>query len=168
MSLPCIDVLQAHISEGARFAGVLQGAWDYYVLDKYQRLANTTAYNEVRAPVACKLTSVERSSAGGDLITILVLQDSFVLGKKLAAGGFGTVYKADLVKENDELQPVIVKKVIACTPDRVMPISLCDRLRHDRSVPICTCMPAQPTLPSMPSTQSMPRRAAQVMCCCCG
>ena len=29
-------------------AGVLQGAWDYYVLDRYQRLANSRPYSEVR------------------------------------------------------------------------------------------------------------------------
>ena len=34
-----------------------------------------------------------------------------MLGKKLAAGGFGTVYRADLIKEDKEVQPVIVKKV---------------------------------------------------------
>ena len=32
------------------FAGVLAGAIDYYILDKYQRLANTKPYDEVRSP----------------------------------------------------------------------------------------------------------------------
>ena len=36
------------------------------------------------------------------------------LGKKLATGGFGTVYRADLVdEESGEVREVIVKKVRA-------------------------------------------------------
>ena len=38
------------------FTGVLQGAWDYYVLDRYQRLANSQPFSEVCIlAVACAL-----------------------------------------------------------------------------------------------------------------
>lgn len=39
------------------------------------------------------------------------MQDSVILGKKLAAGGFGTVFRGDLVEENGEEVEVVVKKV---------------------------------------------------------
>ena len=39
-------------------------------------------------------------------------QENVRLGKKLATGGFGTVYKADLVdEESGDVRSVIVKKV---------------------------------------------------------
>ena len=42
------------------------------------------------------------------------LQENVRLGKKLATGGFGTVYRADLVdEETGEEREVIVKKVRA-------------------------------------------------------
>ena len=45
-----------------------------------------------------------------------MLQDNIRLGKKLATGGFGTVYRADLVDDEEPTDslPVIVKKVRAC------------------------------------------------------
>ncbi len=41
------------------------------------------------------------------------LQDNLRLGKKLATGGFGTVFKADLIDDEDpnDVRDVIVKKV---------------------------------------------------------
>lgn len=43
------------------------------------------------------------------------MQDDFILGKKLASGGFGTVYRADLVDTDADgetfKKDVIVKKV---------------------------------------------------------
>ncbi len=43
----------------------------------------------------------------------MLLQDNLRLGKKLATGGFGTVFKADLTDDEDpnDVRPVIVKKV---------------------------------------------------------
>ena len=35
-------------------AGVLQGAIDYYILDKIQRLTNTKAFTKVRQQLRCK------------------------------------------------------------------------------------------------------------------
>ena len=45
--------------------------------------------------------------------TTLLLQDNLRLGKKLATGGFGTVFKADLTDDEDpnDVRSVIVKKV---------------------------------------------------------
>ncbi len=44
-----------------------------------------------------------------------MVQDNLVLGKKLASGGFGTVYRADLIDVDQANEPikkdVIVKKV---------------------------------------------------------
>ncbi len=37
-------------------------------------------------------------------------KDDIVMGRKLATGGFGTVFKAELKEENGTLSPVIVKK----------------------------------------------------------
>ena len=70
------------------------------MLDRYQRLANTQPFS----------------------------QENFLLGKKLAAGGFGTVYKADLVRDNDELQPVIVKKVLPAVHLRCWRLPACQQL----------------------------------------
>lgn len=42
----------------------------------------------------------------------LVLQEDIRLGKKLAAGGFGTVFRGDLLDVYPEAElPVVVKKV---------------------------------------------------------
>jgi len=38
-------------------------------------------------------------------------QDDIILGRKLATGGFGTVFLGDLRKEDGTLVPVVVKKV---------------------------------------------------------
>lgn len=38
------------------------------------------------------------------------MQEDIKLGKKLAQGGFGTVFKAELI-EDDEITPIVVKKV---------------------------------------------------------
>ncbi|KAK9909952.1 hypothetical protein WJX75_009980 [Coccomyxa subellipsoidea] len=64
--------------------GVLAGAIDYYILDKFQRLTNTKTYTK----------------------------ENLRLGKKLATGGFGTVYRADLVDDEEPgpQRPVVVKK----------------------------------------------------------
>lgn len=35
-----------------------------------------------------------------------------MLGKKLAAGGFGTVYRGDLMEEDGDSIEVVIKKVI--------------------------------------------------------
>lgn len=45
--------------------------------------------------------------------SVLLLQDNLRLGKKLATGGFGTVFKADLIDDEDprDVRSVIVKKV---------------------------------------------------------
>ncbi|KAK9816689.1 hypothetical protein WJX72_003731 [[Myrmecia] bisecta] len=63
--------------------GVLMGAIDYYILDKIQRLTNVKVYTK----------------------------DDIKLGRKLAVGGFGTVYRGDLYSD-DKGSPkeVIVKK----------------------------------------------------------
>ena len=44
----------------------------------------------------------------------VLLQDNLRLGKKLATGGFGTVFKADLTDDEDpnDVRSVIVKKVL--------------------------------------------------------
>jgi hypothetical protein len=40
------------------------------------------------------------------------LQDDIKLGKRLAQGGFGTVYRAELLDESGEPStPIVVKKV---------------------------------------------------------
>jgi len=62
--------------------GVLAGAWDYYVGAKIQR-AKAKAFG----------------------------QEDIKLGKKLAQGGFGTVFKAELI-EDDEITPIVVKKAV--------------------------------------------------------
>ena len=43
----------------------------------------------------------------------MLLQDNLRLGKKLATGGFGTVFKADLIDDENpgDVRSVIVKKV---------------------------------------------------------
>eukprot|EP00884_Botryococcus_braunii_P013258 jgi/Botrbrau1/21933/Bobra.0249s0056.1 len=65
--------------------GVLQGAIDYYILDRLNRFTNTPYTKE-----------------------------NLVMGKKLASGGFGTVYRADLVDTDangkSTSKDVIVKK----------------------------------------------------------
>lgn len=63
--------------------GVLAGAIDYYILDKLSRLTNSRAFGP----------------------------ENFRLGKKLAQGGFGTVYRADLddAQGSKESEQVIVK-----------------------------------------------------------
>lgn len=38
------------------------------------------------------------------------LQDSVILGKKLAAGGFGTVFRGDLIEEDESSSEVVIKK----------------------------------------------------------
>jgi len=46
----CTSVVAGWVAGFATFhtsAGVLAGAIDYYILDKYQRLAKTKAYDEV-------------------------------------------------------------------------------------------------------------------------
>lgn len=46
------------------------------------------------------------------LVWVTLCQENVRLGKKLATGGFGTVYKADLVdEESGDVRSVIVKKV---------------------------------------------------------
>jgi len=60
--------------------GVLPGAWDYYVVSKKDR--ESRAYSK----------------------------DDIVLGRKLATGGFGTVYRGDLTTADGSVVPVIVKK----------------------------------------------------------
>ena len=48
----------------------------------------------------------------------LFLQDDIKLGKKLATGGFGTVYKAQLDDGSPEGRQVIVKKVLQQMPQQ--------------------------------------------------
>lgn len=43
--------------------------------------------------------------------TTVILQDSFVMGKKLAQGGFGTVYRGQLREEDGSLTEVVIKRV---------------------------------------------------------
>ena len=50
-----------------------------------------------------------QQSGHSDALT--VVQEDIVLGKKLASGGFGTVYRGDLVDEDDKERAIIVKKV---------------------------------------------------------
>lgn len=61
--------------------GVVPGAYDYYIASKIMRKA---------AKVYGK--------------------EDVILGKKLATGGFGTVYRGDLVAEDGTTTPIIVKK----------------------------------------------------------
>jgi len=62
--------------------GVVQGFWDTYVMAPYERKFKFQAYTK----------------------------DDIKIGKKLATGGFGTVYKATLQDDNGEERDVIVKK----------------------------------------------------------
>ncbi|KAK9809673.1 hypothetical protein WJX73_003046 [Symbiochloris irregularis] len=62
--------------------GVLQGAVDYYIFDKISRFSATLRLGPA----------------------------NFRMGKKLAEGGFGKVYRADLVDGDKEPEPVIVKQ----------------------------------------------------------
>jgi hypothetical protein len=39
------------------------------------------------------------------------LQDSVILGKKMAAGGFGTVFRGSLLEDNGNSSEVVIKKV---------------------------------------------------------
>eukprot|EP01025_Chloroclados_australasicus_P025117 TRINITY_DN2509_c0_g2_i1.p1 TRINITY_DN2509_c0_g2~~TRINITY_DN2509_c0_g2_i1.p1 ORF type:complete len:637 (-),score=76.78 TRINITY_DN2509_c0_g2_i1:453-2249(-) len=62
--------------------GVLQGFWDTYILATYQRKFGLKAYTK----------------------------DDIKIGKQLAKGGFGTVYKATLQQDDGNLRDIIVKK----------------------------------------------------------
>ena len=44
-------------------------------------------------------------------IWVARLQEDIRLGRKIATGGFGTVFKGELFDENDDSSRVIVKKV---------------------------------------------------------
>lgn len=48
------------------------------------------------------------------------MQDSVILGKKLAAGGFGTVFRGSLVEENGDTSEVVIKKVSVQKRNRKM------------------------------------------------
>ena len=50
-----------------------------------------------------RLSEIDRFEAG-------LLQDDIRLGRKLAVGGFGTVFKGDWIDGDTEL-PIVVKKV---------------------------------------------------------
>lgn len=54
---------------------------------------------------------------------LYVHQDNLVLGKKLGGGGFGLVYKAELVTENGKTIDAVVKKVVRVFRDR--PCDIC-------------------------------------------
>ena len=43
----------------------------------------------------------------------LALQEDIKLGRKLATGGFGTVFRAELFDEEDKPSPIVVKKVLS-------------------------------------------------------
>eukprot|EP01023_Acetabularia_acetabulum_P009110 TRINITY_DN14028_c0_g1_i1.p1 TRINITY_DN14028_c0_g1~~TRINITY_DN14028_c0_g1_i1.p1 ORF type:complete len:585 (-),score=71.46 TRINITY_DN14028_c0_g1_i1:332-2086(-) len=62
--------------------GVLQGFWDTYFVAAYQRKFELKPYTK----------------------------DDITMGKKLATGGFGTVYKGTLTEDDGEERQVIVKK----------------------------------------------------------
>jgi hypothetical protein len=42
------------------------------------------------------------------------IQEDIILGRKLATGGFGTVFLGQLRKADGSLMPVVVKKVCVC------------------------------------------------------
>lgn len=62
--------------------GALAGLWDLYVMNPLQRALALKVYTE----------------------------DDIILGRKLAAGGFGVVYKAELKEDNGKKTDVVVKK----------------------------------------------------------
>lgn len=51
------------------------------------------------------------------------LQDNVVLGKKLAQGGFGTVYRGELLEDNGKTEDVVIKKV-SCQSCALLPLLL--------------------------------------------
>ena len=60
----------------------------------------------------------------------ILLQDNLRLGKKLATGGFGTVFKADLTDDENpnDVRSVIVKKVAldcAQAMRQCLPVCIC-------------------------------------------
>ncbi len=110
-------------------AGVLAGAVDYYILSRWQRLQDKNVFTKVRQNeagfpiwlVADACTACwHREDHGGHAADHrhaakpsfhFLLQDDLKLGKKLATGGFGTVYRAVLDDGSPEGRQVIVKKV---------------------------------------------------------
>ena len=71
---------------------------------------------------ACLIAPLHLPSAPHQTTSVVffkALQDSVILGKKLAAGGFGTVYRGDLIEENGDETEVVIKKVIELFPGLV-------------------------------------------------
>lgn len=62
----------------------------------------------------------------------MAMQDSVLLGKKLAAGGFGTVYRGDLMEENGQSTEVVIKKVQhpSALSSSYLPMHICQDSRH--------------------------------------
>lgn len=107
----CFAAVRACV-DFAYTAGVLVGAIDYYIFDKISRLSNSVPYGPVSRPCTKLCSNVVFLLLNTSVLTCSILQDNFKLGKKLAQGGFGTVYRADLVADNTaEPEPVIVKMV---------------------------------------------------------
>lgn len=93
-------------------AGVLPGAIDMYLLAGLYR-RNSKVYAKVRrASFAyfCRLPPMAQKLMA-DCLDASCLQDDIQLGRQLATGGFGTVYRANLREEDGSLTPVVVKKV---------------------------------------------------------
>ena len=79
--------------------GVLHGIIDFYFSAALQRQSA-----KVYSKVGISMCETQLSTVS--------CQDDLVLGKKLGGGGFGLVYKAELIKEDGESVEAVVKKVM--------------------------------------------------------